>query len=106
MPYTGDAMVGDSQLWGGKKKKEVLISPDGLMRITPDYPTIMRLEKGTRILPDVNEIPSIEDINRKIVVNSVFRSEDIIKRLDTLISVTDKRPKLIDKVKLNRMLKN
>lgn len=106
MPYTGEAMVGDSQLWGGKKKKEVLISPDGLMRITPDYPTIMRLEKGTRILPDVNEIPSIEDVNRKIVVNSVFRSEEIIQRLDTLIDVTGKKPKLIDKVKLNRMLKN
>lgn len=102
MEQTGTALVGDASLWGKPRKHEVLLYPTGQVGLTPDSPTLMNLPKGTRVYPDADKLPTLRDIERKIIVNSIFNSKEIVDELRTLVAITDKKPKLIDQAKLRR----
>lgn len=102
MEQTGTALVGDASLWGKPSKHEVLLYPTGQVGLTPDSPTLMNLPKGTRVYPDADKLPTLRDIERKIIVNSIFNSKEIVDELRTLVAITDKKPRLIDQAKLRR----
>jgi hypothetical protein len=76
--------------------------PTGQVGLTPDSPTLMNLPKGTRVYPDADKLPTLRDIERKIIVNSIFNSKEIVDELRTLVAITDKKPRLIDQAKLRR----
>lgn len=71
----GEAIVGD----GGKR--EVVITPDGRMMLTPDIPTLMDLPARSVVLPDTESANRLLDnsINKSIFSsNEVARSGGII----------------------------
>jgi len=102
MEQTGTALVGDATLFGKPKRREVLLYPSGGLSLTPDSPTLMNLPKGTTVYPDADRLPTLRDIERKIIVNSIFNSKEIVDELRTLVAVTNKKPKLIDQADLRR----
>jgi preprotein translocase subunit SecG len=102
MEQTGTALVGDATLFGKPKRREVLLYPSGCLSLTPDSPTLMNLPKGTTVYPDADRLPTLRDIERKIIVNSIFNSKEIVDELRTLVAVTNKKPRLIDQADLRR----
>lgn len=96
---TGLALVGD----GGKH--ELLMYPNGQIGITPDTNTLMTLPKGTTIYPDAEHLPTLRDIERKMIINNVFDSKEIVDELRILVSETRKKPKMIDQAQLRRQLR-
>lgn len=102
MESDGTALVGDASLFGKRKRRELVLYPTGQVGLTPDSPTLMNLPKGTRVYPDADKLPTLRDIERKIIVNSIFNSKEIVDELRTLVAITDKKPRLIDQAKLRR----
>ena len=102
MEQTGTALVGDATLFGKPKRREVLLYPSGGLSLTPDSPTLMNLPKGTTVYPDADRLPTLRDIERKIIVNSIFNSKEIVDELRTLVAVTNKKPRLINQADLRR----
>jgi hypothetical protein len=81
MPYDGMAEVGD----GGKH--ELWVSPDGKMGITPNTPTFMNLDKGTKIYPDINKI----DLMSIIGISRTSDSAYDMKRLEKVMQSIDRK---------------
>ena len=105
MQFNGTALVGE-------KRHELGVTPDGKVFLTPDVPTLMHLEKGTKIYPDASAISSEMIAGLVMKSNTSLSTKALEKKLDKVIEAVkglktmEKGENLHEMVKFARQYKN
>lgn len=96
--YGTDSHIGGNAIVGDGGKKEVMITPDGKISVTPDKPTLIKnMPKGTEV------IPSIPDFYKRMNLNPLSLN---FTKLDNLPDVLEKSiEKGFKKAKINNYIK-
>jgi hypothetical protein len=81
----GGVVEKDGKVLVGEKRHELWVSPNGYMGVTPNTPTVMNMEAGTKIYPDLTKIDLMSIIGLSKISDKsydMYRVENVLRNIE------------------------